>query len=146
MWKNHSTNGVTCGGWGQDAKGASNKGMAPGLRDLPETHRKLLSCLGRVSRTWLGEKAVGWGVEGVGGCGEEELQTNARRVSKWSSRGKPGQMRGALVGILVFAEEEVEIVNDFKQDRDMIRVAFLKDHSRGAWVAQRFGACLWPRA
>lgn len=34
-----------------------------------------------------------------------------------------------MVGILVFTKEEVEIINDFKQDRDMIRVAFLKDHS-----------------
>lgn len=57
------------------------------------------------------------------------MQINARRVSKCSSRGKPGQVRGALVGILVFTKEEVEIINDFKQDRDMIRVAFLKDHS-----------------
>lgn len=70
------------------------------------------------------------------------MQINARGVDKCSSRGKPGQVRGALVGILVFTvlvftEEEVEIINDFKQDRDIIRVAFLKDHWGGGKECER---------
>lgn len=65
------------------------------------------------------------------------MQINARGVDKCSSRGKPGQVRGALVGILVFTEEEVEIINYFKQDRDMIRVVFLKDHGGGGKECER---------
>lgn len=41
-----------------------------------------------------------------------------------------GQVREALLRILVFIEEEVEVINGFKQERGMTRIAFLKDHSR----------------
>ena len=92
--------------------------MALGLGDLPEQGRKHLSCckgLGKFSQV----KRL-WRERGAG---------NARGSRNAALRASQGQVRRALLRILVFIEEEVEVINGFKQERSMIRITFLKDHS-----------------
>ena len=107
------------------------KGMALGLGDLPEQGRKHLSCckgLGKfsqVKRLWRWERGAG----------------NARGSRNAALRASQGQVRRALLRILVFIEEEVEVINGFKQERSMIRITFLKDHSgckKCKWRVTRF--------